>query len=290
MQLKLHRLLLSAISAAVISPSAHGHGVQVRICRTPEGMTRFFVMHWHGALTSPSEAGTMTIRFQDQVAGTSTESLQYAHGMINNKNIYTESTGWGCVNDATPTQVGTSCRTNEDDWVYYDYSTTCNRAVQYTLLAGTTCYLQDASCSAGNVYPAATGWFTASDASDPVPKINGNDLPFSIVVTAANVGDTSAAVTFSATAEDDCDSSPSLVLSHASGSSFPIGDTAVTVTATDDSGRVKSGVLTITVIRRTGAPTAQPTNAPTTLSPTQKPTTKVRSCSTLTIAVIVVFI
>jgi hypothetical protein len=247
---------LTSIAATAILPVAQGHGVQVRVCQTPSGMTRFFVMHWHGALTSPSEAGTMTIRFQDQIAGTTTDSLQYAHGMINGKNIYTSTTGWGCIRDATPTQVGTSCYNGEDDWVYYDYSSTCNRPVQYTLLAGTTCYLQDAACTAGNVYPAATGWFTASDASPPVPMINGNSLPWSpIVVTASNVGDTSAVVTFAATAVDDCDSNPSLALSHASGSSFPIGDTDVTVTATDASGRSTSGVLRITVIAKTAAPT-----------------------------------
>ncbi|KAL3778805.1 hypothetical protein ACHAWO_012144 [Cyclotella atomus] len=255
MQVKLHRLLLSALSAAALLPLVNGHGVQVRICQTPSGMTRFF---------------TNLLKLHPKVSNT-------PDGIINGKNIYTEPTGWGCVNDATPTQVGTSCHTNEVNWVYYDYSTTCNRAVQYTLLAGTTVVLQDAACSAGNVYPAATGWFTASDSTPPIPKINGNQLPYSIEVTAENVGDTTAVVTFSATADDDCDSSPSVVLSHASGSSFPIGDTSVTVTATDASGRVTSSVLTITVIRKTGAPTTKPTSAPTkgpTKKPTQSPTKK----------------
>jgi hypothetical protein len=65
-------------------------------------------------------------------------------------------------------------------------------------------------------------------------------------------------VSFSATAEDDCDASPTLALSHASGSSFPIGDTNVTVTATDSTGKVTTGQLTVTVLKKTEAPSSEP--------------------------------
>src|SRR5262249_36516912 len=45
-----------------------------------------------------------------------------------------------------------------------------------------------------------------------------------------------AAVTFSVTAADLCDANPSLTLDPPSGSTFPLGETRVTVTATDASG------------------------------------------------------
>lgn len=50
-----------------------------------------------------------------------------------------------------------------------------------------------------------------------------------------------------ASASDDCDVSPDLAYSHASGSVFPLGTTTVTVTATDDSGNVATGTFTITI-------------------------------------------
>ena len=48
----------------------------------------------------------------------------------------------GCINDATPAIVGSSCRLSEDDWVYFERSSTCNVPVRFTLLAGNTCYLE----------------------------------------------------------------------------------------------------------------------------------------------------
>ncbi len=51
------------------------------------------------------------------------------------------------------------------------------------------------------------------------------------------------------TAGDACDSSPKLVLSSSSGSTFALGTTTVTATATDASGNSLSSSFTITVIR-----------------------------------------
>ena len=252
----MNRFILAALCTAVILPLARGHGVQVRICPTPSGTTRFFVLHWHSALSVPADAGTMTIKFEDKNAGTSSQSLQIPDGFINNKVIDGSSTGWGCINDAEPTQVGSTCRTSEVNWVYYDYRSVCFVPVQFTLLAGNTCVLED-GCS-GSLYPAATGWFTSTDAAPPIPKIDGNELPWNLVVTASNVGDSSAVVTFSATASDDCDPNPSVVVSHASGSTFPVGDTTVTVNATDADGRVTTAELTVTVLKRTESPSSSP--------------------------------
>ena len=97
---------------------------------------------------------------------------------------------------------------------------------------------------------------TATDSSAPILEIDGNAPPYTIVVTADNVGDSSKSVTFTATAEDDCDSSPIISFSHDSGYDFPIGSTNVTVTATDNSGKSTSGTLTVTVIKKTEVPSS----------------------------------
>lgn len=84
---------------------------------TPNGNLRFFVKHWHGALGSAYEADTMQI--QTQITGQSPNIVtNYADGIFNNKRPDYSPTGWGCLNDATPTLVGTSCDVNHgnDDW------------------------------------------------------------------------------------------------------------------------------------------------------------------------------
>jgi hypothetical protein len=249
---------LATLCSAAILPLARGHGTEVRICTTPSGKQRFFVKHWHGSLGTANSAGTMTIKFEDQVTGTTSQSTKYPNGLFNNKPLTGSSTGWGCLNDAEPTRVGTTSCGTEDDWVYFDSAAgVCNSPVRYTLLAGNTAILES---GCGSLYPAATAWFTITDQSPPIPKVNGNTLPWNLVLSASNAGDSSAVATFLASADDDCDPSPSIVLSHASGSSFPIGDTVVTVNATDVTGRSTVSQLTVTVI---AAPSSSPSKGPT---------------------------
>lgn len=73
--------------------------------------------------------------------------------------------------------------------------------------------------------------------------------PTDIVVTLPpNTSAVSMPVSFpSATATDACDSSPTIAMSHASGSVFPVGTTVVTATATDDAGNVSSCTFNVTV-------------------------------------------
>ena len=79
---------------------------------TPDGKLRFFVEHWHNALDSPSDANTMQIR--EHLTGSPAESdTKWADGMFNGKDITTSLTGWGCIDDATPTMVK-SCRNHEN--------------------------------------------------------------------------------------------------------------------------------------------------------------------------------
>jgi uncharacterized protein (TIGR03382 family) len=62
-----------------------------------------------------------------------------------------------------------------------------------------------------------------------------------------------ATASFSATAVDAVTASPEVTYSHASGSTFPVGETAVSVTAKDSAGNASSCSFTVTV-RDTTAP------------------------------------
>jgi len=67
---------------------------------------------------------------------------------------------------------------------------------------------------------------------------------------------TGTTVTFSASATDNCDPSPEISFSPASGSNFPIGDTVVTCAATDDSGNTGTCTFTVSVTFQNSPPNA----------------------------------
>jgi phage tail-like protein len=71
------------------------------------------------------------------------------------------------------------------------------------------------------------------------------DLPGNLLVEATSAA--GAATTFSAGATDLIDPSPAVSCAPASGSTFPLGPTTVTCTATDDAGNSASGSFTVTV-------------------------------------------
>ena len=127
------------------------------------------------------------------------------------------------------TLVGECLYQVHNNWVYYDFPTTCNNYVDYTLLSGNTWTLTE-GCS--SLYPAQiTGTFY--DTAAPSIKIDGLDCE-GHTINAETCGSSSVAV-WAHSAEDDCDANPTFVSStHQSGSSFPIGNTPVTVKYTDN--------------------------------------------------------
>ena len=78
------------------------------------------------------------------------------------------------------------------------------------------------------------------DQTAPVLALPG---PISVAATSA----AGAAVTFSASATDDIDPAPVVMCTPPSGSTFPLGSTSVTCTATDASGNSGQGAFTVTV-------------------------------------------
>ncbi len=120
-----------------------------------------------------------------------------------------------------------------------------------TFAIGTTTVNVTATDGAGNV---TTGWFlvTVRDTTAPVVTVPANQI---LEATSA----TGAVATFAATATDAVGVA-SLSYSSASGSTFPLGITTVTVTGRDAAGNMGTGTFTVTV-RDTSAPVvAAPAN------------------------------
>jgi hypothetical protein len=81
---------------------------------------------------------------------------------------------------------------------------------------------------------------TVQDTGPPSLTVPGD-------ITAPATGPGGAVVTFSASASDLVDASPTVICAPPSGSLFPIGPTTVTCTATDDSGNSAGASFTVTV-------------------------------------------
>lgn len=96
---------------------------------------------------------------------------------------------------------------------------------------------------AGNTTTITTT-LTVADQTAPVISCPSNIEVF----LPANTSDTSMAVTYpAATATDNCSAAPTVTYSHASGSTFPVGTTTVTATATDAAGNHSECTFTVTV-------------------------------------------
>jgi hypothetical protein len=121
---------------------------------------------------------------------------------------------------------------------------------------GTTVVTWTATDAAGNIVTAAQE-VTVSDNEQP-----GLSLPAAIVVSAPATR-CEAVVSFSPTATDNCPG-VTLTSSPASGSTFPVGSTTVSVTATDAAGNMRRGSFTVRVNDVT-APTVVTRNVTVTL-------------------------
>ena len=137
------------------------------------------------------------------------------------------------------------------NWAVYEREAQCNVEIKFTLKSGNTVVLED-GCSGngfGTLYPAVIGPVTFTDSADPVPKVNGNSLPYTIEVEAASLDASGETVNYAISADDDCDASPTVAVHQglASGSTFPVGDSAVTIRATDNQGNTVDGTLTVRV-------------------------------------------
>ena len=156
-----------------------------------------------------------------------------------------------------PKELKVNSFNNHANRATYTREAQCNVNIQFTLKTGNTVVLRDGCGSTpigsanpnGALYPAVVGPAVFLDESAPVPKVDGKTLPYVLEVEAATLASTSATASFTISADDDCDASPSAVIvsGPASGSDFPLGDTLITIRAEDDQGNSAEGVLTVRV-------------------------------------------
>jgi large repetitive protein len=123
---------------------------------------------------------------------------------------------------------------------------TCSPASGSTFNIGTTTVTCSVADTRGN---PGSGSFTVSvrDAAAPTLSVPGN-------ITTEATSASGAAVSFNVTATDNIDPSVTVSCSRTSGAMFPIGNTRVDCTATDDSGNTSSDSFQVRV-RDTQAPT-----------------------------------
>jgi M6 family metalloprotease-like protein len=123
---------------------------------------------------------------------------------------------------------------------------TCNPPSGSMFPLGTTTVTCSATDAAGNT---GTISFTIQVRDTTAPNLT---VPANMIGEAT--GAAGRIVTFSATATDLVDATPTVACVAPSGSTFPLGTTTVNCTATDDAGNVANGSFTITVVD-TNAPT-----------------------------------
>jgi uncharacterized repeat protein (TIGR01451 family) len=161
------------------------------------------------------------------------------------------------VIDSTPPTialVGASSVTHECHVPFNDPGVTtgdnCNAQVNVATSGG---FNPDAPGAYTITYTATDGVGNTATVQRTVNVVDTTapviSCPANIVVTLpANTTAVSMPVSFSVSASDSCDSTLAVATSKASGSSFDVGTTVVTATATDDAGNAASCSFTVTVL------------------------------------------
>lgn len=142
----------------------NSHGVEVRYCQTNANKLRILIEHWHGDLSSASEAGTMDLI---DPAGDTIELAPDGH--INNQSSTSIGQAADCV-DGTSFESST-CSDPYQDWVYYDFPNDCGLASppEYTLVLGNTVYLRE-GCT--NLYPTTISLALACTVVTTSPSVS----------------------------------------------------------------------------------------------------------------------
>lgn len=194
---------------------------------TPSGST-FPLGATEVTATATDEAGnTASKTFTVTVRDTALPSLQLPD------DITAEATsGAGAVVTFTATAT---------DSVSGNLPVTYSKAPGSTFALGATTVTVTATDAAGNT---ATGTFTVTVVDTTAPVIN---VPAPVITGTVAAGGTGAPVNFAATAQDLVDGAVAVSYSHQPGSVFPLGQTIVTVTATDSRGNQSQATLIVWV-------------------------------------------
>lgn len=134
--------------------------------------------------------------------------------------------------------------------MYFEREATCYTNVEYKIIQGDTQITEEGCNFLDNtlppLYPAVVGPLTYVDNVRPTITVNGNASPYTIYAR-ADAYDVAKVVNFNIVATDNCDPSPTVTVSHPSGSAFPVGRTSVTINARDDDNNTRGFTLYIDV-------------------------------------------
>jgi len=158
--------LLAVVPAAGEDNATRRHGTQVRACASSAGTLLAFVQHWHGSLSDPASAGTMTL--QDDV--TLAQTTSSPNFMLPDTAV--ASLDSQCATGITTTLIS-DCPSDSyrDDWAVYAFPVSCGSTSSYTLLSGNTVVLTE-GCS--NLYPATVSGSVACPPSLGTPMAVGD--------------------------------------------------------------------------------------------------------------------
>jgi hypothetical protein len=227
--------------------------VQVTIADSTPGATIYYTTDG----STPTTASTVYTGPIPVTRTTTLRALAAASGMANStvaSATYTIRVASPTFSPAGGTYVGSVTVTLGDATsgatIYYttDGSTPTTASTVYTgpiSLTQTTTLraLATASGMANSTVASATYTVAANSADVTAPILS---LPGNITVKATSF--LGAVVTFSVSATDNVDTSPTVRCSPPSGSLFPVGVRTVACTATDDAGNVGSGSFLVTVL------------------------------------------
>jgi hypothetical protein len=132
---------------------------------------------------------------------------------------------------------------------------TCNPAPGTTFAVGSTAVTCSATDASGNT-GTATFHVVVTLVDIQPPTFTNLPGPISSEATGPN----GAAVSYSVAATDNMDPAPRIVCDHASGSTFPLGTTAVDCTATDSSGNASTARFAVSVVDTTRPTLVLPSN------------------------------
>ncbi len=226
-------LVAGALCLLGAAQKMSAHTVQAGYGTTPSGFVRVYLKHWHGALSPSQLTGAVdSIKVTvTSASGSNTFNVNPA-GTVNNTTIANLP---GLTGPLTVLSTGPSA-TSYDDWAYWDFAPgSCNQPISITIQQGNSFYFDE---EAANIFPVTIQAQTFTDRGAPV--ITAPDMTVAGGCNGTNV-------TFNVNVTDDCDTTPTVTFSRASGSFFPIGTTPVTVTATDDTGKVSTKTFNVTV-------------------------------------------
>jgi hypothetical protein len=198
-------------------------------CEPPSGSTFSLGTHTVTCTATDAAGNTATQTFDVKVQDTTAPTLS---GVPSNQTAEATDAHGATVSYALPTA---------SDAVDPSPTVTCVPASGTTFALGTTTVSCTATDASGNTSAPQTFTVTVQDTTPPTVTVPSNMTVFSS-------GGGAIAVDFTTSASDLVDGSVPTTCTPPSGSTFPVGTTTVTCTATDAAGNTGSASFTVTVV------------------------------------------